>query len=135
MLQAITTFLIQWGLTAVSLWMASFVFQGIRFTDSAALIVSALMLGFVNAIVRPLLIALTLPLTVLTLGLFLLVINALMLMLVSRLIRGFSVANFRTAFFASLFISVLSFVLGLLLFDADVSWEAPVPIHSNSKWI
>jgi putative membrane protein len=78
-------------------------------------VISALLLGFANAIVRPLLIVLTLPLTLLTLGFFLLVINALMLLLVSSLVRGFFVADFWTAFFGSIFISILSFIVGALL--------------------
>jgi putative membrane protein len=135
MLEHIPTFLIHWGLTSLSLWIASFIFKGIKFTDASSLIIAALMLGFVNAILRPILIVLTLPLTMLTLGLFLLVINALMLMLVSALIRGFSVSNFWTAFFASIFISVLSFLLGILLFGGGVSWDAPMPMKMHSQWI
>ena len=83
--------------------------------------VSALLLGFANAVVRPLLVVLTFPLTLLTLGLFILVINALMLLLVSALVRGFTVSGFWTAFFGSLFISVISLGLGALVPDADVS--------------
>ena len=105
-------FLLHWGVTALSLWAASFVFNGLHFASVSALVVSALLLGLANAIVRPLLILLTLPLTVLTLGLFLLVVNALMLMLVSALVTGFTIAGFWTAFFASIFISVLSYVIG-----------------------
>jgi putative membrane protein len=135
MFQHIPTFLIHWGLTSLSLWIASFLFKGIKFADASSLIIAALMLGFVNAIFRPILIVLTLPLTMLTLGLFLLVINALMLMLVSALIRGFSVANFWTAFFASIFISVLSFLLGIFLFGGAVSWDSPMPMKMHSQWI
>jgi putative membrane protein len=108
-------FLLHWGITSLSLWAASHVFSGIHFADASALVVAALLLGFANAVVRPLLILLTLPLTVLTLGLFLLVVNALMLLLVSALVRGFSVDNFLTAFFASIFISILSFFIGAML--------------------
>lgn len=109
-------FLLQWAITSLSLWVASNVFSGIKFANASALIISALLLGFANAIVRPLLIVLTLPLTVVTLGLFLLVINALMMMLVSALVSGFMVSGFWTAFFASIFITVLSFLLYLFLF-------------------
>lgn len=108
-------FLLHWGITALSLWAASYVFHGIHFADVPALVISALLLGFANAIVRPLLIILTLPLTVLTLGLFLLVVNALMLLLVAALVSGFSIADFSTAFFASIFISILSFLIGAVL--------------------
>jgi putative membrane protein len=108
-------FLLHWGITSLSLWVASYVFSGIRFADVSALVIAALLLGFANAIVRPLLIVLTLPLTVLTLGFFLLVVNALMLLLVSALVNGFSIASFWTAFFASIFISILSFAIGAVL--------------------
>lgn len=94
-------FLLHWAITALSLWVASRVFRGISFADTSSLVISALLLGFANAIVKPLLIVLTLPLTLLTFGLFLLVINALMILLVSALVRGFKVSGFWTAFFAS----------------------------------
>ena len=114
-------FLIQWGITSLSLWVVSHLFAGIRFSSTSSLIVSALLLGFANAIVRPLLLILTFPLTLLTLGLFILVINAVMLLLVSSLVRGFTVSGFWTAFFASLFISVMSLGLGSLVPDTEVS--------------
>lgn len=112
MSSGLVTFVLHWGITSLSLWVTSYVFTGIRFTSTSALIVAALLLGFANAIVRPLLILLTLPLTLLTFGLFLLVINALMILLVSALVSGFSVSGFWTAFFASIFIAVLSFLIG-----------------------
>ena len=121
MLANLTGFFIQWGITALSLWVASHVFSGIRFSSTSALIVSALLLGFANAVLRPLLIVLTLPLTLLTLGFFLLVINALMLLLVAKLVDGFKISGFWTAFFASLFISLLSMALGSLVPDAEMT--------------
>lgn len=108
-------FLLHWAVTAICLWVASYVFNGIRFADGQALVIAALLLGFANAIVRPLLVLLTLPLTLVTLGLFLLVINASMLLLVAALVRGFSIDSFLTAFLASIFISVLSFFVGAVL--------------------
>ena len=111
----LTLFLVQWGLTSLSLWVASYIFSGIKFVDGGSLLIAALVLGFANAIVKPLLILLTLPLTVVTMGLFLLVVNALVLMLVGAVVSGFTVASFWTAFFASIFISVFSlFVSGLV---------------------
>ena len=108
-------FLIQWSLTSLSLWVASYIFSGLRFADAGSLWIAALLLGFANALVKPLLILFTLPLTVFTLGLFLLVINALMLMLVSALVSGFTISSFWTAFFASIFISLFSLFIGGLL--------------------
>jgi len=112
MLENLTPFFLHWGITALSLWVASHIFNGLKFDDASSLIVSALLLGLANAIIKPLLIVLTLPLTLLTFGLFVLVINALMILLVASLIKGFKVSSFWTAFFASMFISLLSIVIG-----------------------
>ena len=79
MLANLTPFLLHWAITAFALWVASHVFKGIQFSSTSSLVVSALLLGLANAIVRPLLVFLTLPLTVLTFGLFLLVINSVFL--------------------------------------------------------
>ena len=133
MLDNLPSFFLHWGITAVSLWVASHIFQGIRFSDTSSLIVSALLLGFANAIVKPLLIVLTLPLTFLTFGLFLLVINALMILLVSSLVKGFRVASFWTAFFASIFVSLLSFLIGLFVSDGSPAHTIQVP-HSG-QWL
>lgn len=133
MMNNLTYFLLHWGIIALSLWVASQVFRGIRFADTASLIVSALLLGFANAIVKPLLILLTLPLTVLTFGLFLLVINALMILLVSKLVTGFSVSGFWTAFFASIFIAVLSFLIGSFVFVGSAPYVIQMPGHG--RWL
>jgi len=122
MLESLPPFLLHWGITSLSLWVASHVFKGIRFSSTSSLIVSALLLGFANAIVRPLLILLTLPLTLVTLGFFLLVINALMMLLVAWMVPGFKVSGFWTAFFASIFIAVLSFLFDMLLSSGSTPW-------------
>ena len=132
MLDNLTPIVLHWALTSLSLWVASHVFNGIRFADTPALVVSALMLGLANAVVRPLLIILTLPLTLVTLGFFLLVINALMLLLVSALVRGFTISGFWTAFFAALFITVLSSVLG---FFVDAPDAAPLRPSGHGRWV
>ena len=133
MLQNLTPFLIHWGITALSLWVASHVFSGLKFTNVSALIVSALLLGFANAIVKPLLILLTLPLTLLTFGLFILVINALMMLLVARLVKGFKVASFWTAFFAIMFIGLLSIVIGSFV-DSGTP-ETTIQMPHSGVWL
>jgi len=115
MTNALVEFLMHWAIMSLSLWVASFIFKGITFSNRSSLLVSALLLGFVNAILRPILIFLTLPLTLVTLGLFLLVINALMIMLVAALVKGFKLSGFWTAFFASIFIAAFGFFIELLL--------------------
>lgn len=112
----LSQFLLHWALMALSLWVASQVFRGITVTDKQSLFVAALLLGLANAVVRPLLVFLTLPLTLLTLGFFLLVINALMILLVAALVKGFKISGFWTAFFASIFISLFNFVVSLIIF-------------------
>ncbi len=104
--------LLSWATTALSLWAASHIFRGLKFDSGASLLVSALLLGLANAVVKPLLIMLTLPLTLLSFGLFLLVINALMILLVAKLVKGFKVSSFWTALFASIFISILGIAIG-----------------------
>lgn len=108
-------FVLHWGIMSVSLWVASLLFRGMTFTSGPALLVSALALGFFNAILRPVLIALTLPLTLLSFGLFLLVINALLLQLVAVLVKGFELKGFWTAFFVSIFVSAFGFLIELYL--------------------
>jgi len=133
MLQNLTPFLIHWAITALSLWIASYLFRGLKFDTTGALVVSALLLGLANAVVKPLLIVLTLPLTLLTFGLFLLVINALMILLVSALVRGFKVSGFWTAFFASIFISLLSIAIGALVVSGDPATTIQMP--SSGTWL
>ncbi len=131
MLDNLMPFLLHWGVMSLSLWAASYVFSGIRFADTPSLIISALLLGFANAIVKPLLVILTLPLTLVTLGFFLLVINALMLLLVSSLVRGFTISGFWTAFFASIFIAILSFLIGVFVVDSGTTWR----ISTHGTWV
>ncbi|MDE2417322.1 MAG: phage holin family protein [Burkholderiales bacterium] len=133
MLDELAPFLIHWLITSISLWVASHLFRGIRFADTSSLVVAALLLGLANAIVKPLLIVLTLPLTILTFGGFLLVINALMLSLVSWLVSGFTVSGFWTAFFASIFLALFSFVLSAYLLGGSSSHQIEMP-HSG-MWL
>lgn len=113
--------LILWALNTLGLWAADYVFDDMRFDSVGALWVSGLLLGLVNAIVRPVLIVLTLPLTVFTLGLFLLVINALMVLLVATMVSGFHLADFWTGLFVALFLSVFGWATNLLLGRYTVS--------------
>jgi putative membrane protein len=93
-------------IVALGLWLASVLVPGISVSGPWTLLFAALMLGIVNAIVRPLLILLTLPITVVTLGLFLLVINAAMLGLVAWMFVGFVIAGFWPALFGAIVVSI-----------------------------
>lgn len=105
------------------------------FDSGGALAVAALLLGLANAVVRPLLVVLTLPLTLLTFRLFLLVINALMLMLVARLVRGFHLDGFWTAFWASLFMSLLSLVLGAFVLGGTPEFTIETSPPPGQTWL
>jgi len=86
-------FLLRLAISAFGLWVASEIVPGMSFDGKGTLLLAAFLLGFVNAFVRPVMVILTLPLTIVTLGLFLLVVNGLMLMLVAWLLPGFSLAG------------------------------------------
>jgi putative membrane protein len=104
-------FLIRAVVVGIGLWLASKIGTGIAFNSTETLIAAALLLGIVNAFVRPVIVILTLPITLLTLGLFLLVINALMIMLVAWFLPGFLVAGFWSAVFAAMVVSLTSWVM------------------------
>jgi putative membrane protein len=90
-------FLVRLLITALGLWLATQLVPGIVITGTGALIVSALLLGLVNAVIRPVILILTLPLTVLTLGLFILVVNGISFALAAWLVPGFHVAGLLSA--------------------------------------
>ena len=101
-------FLVTWLLTAASLLITSYIVPGITISSIMAAVVGAVVLGLVNAIVKPILIFFTLPLTILTLGLFLLIVNAISLGLVGYFTPGFSINGFLPAVFGSIVLSLVS---------------------------
>ena len=104
-------FLIRAVVVGIGLWLASQIVPGVHFVSTESLIAAALLLGIVNALVRPILVILTFPITILTLGLFLLGINGLMIELVSHFLSGFVVTGFWPAFFAAIVVSLTSWVI------------------------
>lgn len=104
-------------IVALGLWLAAEILPGLNFAGAGTLLAAALLLGIVNAIVRPIAIILTLPLTLITLGLFLLVINAGMIGLVALMLDGFQVNGFWNAVGASLIVSIVSWAASGLLND------------------
>jgi putative membrane protein len=99
-------FLIRMALTAAGLWLADRLVSGVVIQGDLALLGSALALGLVNALVRPIVVVLTLPITVLSLGLFLWAINAGMIWLAAVLVDGFAVASFGSALVAAAIVSL-----------------------------
>ena len=108
-------FLLRAAITALGLWVASELLPGMTFDAPSKLILAAVVLGVVNAVVRPLAFILTLPITVLTLGLFLLVLNAGMVALVAWLVPGFQVGGFWTAVGAALIVSLVSWAASSII--------------------
>ena len=104
-------------IVALGLWLAAEVLPGLSFASPGTLFAAALLLGIVNAIVRPIAILLTLPLTLITLGLFLLVVNAGMLGLVALMLGGLHIEGFWTAVGASLIVSAVSWLASGLVND------------------
>ena len=105
-------FLVHWLMVAAALWVAAYLVPGVRFSSTGNLLLAALVLGLVNALVRPLLFIITLPITVVTLGLFYLVVNGLAFGLAAALVPGFTVRSFTSAILGALVVSVVSWVLG-----------------------
>ncbi|MCP5055638.1 MAG: phage holin family protein [bacterium] len=103
-------FLIRMAITAFGLWLAARLVPGIQITPDATLALAALLLGFVNAFVRPIAIFLTFPITLVTLGLFLWVVNAGMLGLVAWMLQDFQIASLGAALIGSLVVSLTSWI-------------------------
>ncbi|MEP6607369.1 MAG: phage holin family protein [Burkholderiaceae bacterium] len=109
--------LLVWILNAIALLAVAYLFPGVQIQDWKAAAIAALVLGLVNAVIKPILVILTLPVTILTLGLFLLVINALLFWTVASLVPGFNVGGFGAAFIGALLYSVIAWLLSLLIPD------------------
>jgi putative membrane protein len=110
-------FIVRAATAALGLWIATKIFRGLHFDSPAILLLAALLLGIINAVVRPIAVVLTLPLTLLSLGLFLLVINAAMLGLVAWLLDGFRISSFWTALTTSMVVSLTSWAASGLMSD------------------
>jgi putative membrane protein len=103
-------FLIRLLITALGLWVAQAIVPGMEIQGVGTLLLAALLLGIVNAFVRPLIVLLTLPITVVSLGLFLLVVNAAMLGLVAAMLDGFVIRGFFSALLGSIVVSITSWI-------------------------
>jgi putative membrane protein len=107
--------LLRAALSALGLWVATHLVEGLRINGPETLVLAALLLGVCNALVRPILILLTLPATLLSLGLFLLVINAAVLALVAWMLPGFTIDGFWSALFGALVVGLTGWI-GSLVF-------------------
>ena len=107
--------LITWLINAVALFALPYIMQSIRVESFAAALFAALVLGLLNALIRPILVLLTLPVTVLTLGLFIFVINGLLFWFVGNFVKGFHVAGFWSAVAGAVLYSIISWALSSIL--------------------
>lgn len=105
-------FIVHWAVVAIGLAAAAYLVPGVTVASGSALAVGALVLGFVNAVVKPILTLLTLPITILTLGLFYLVVNAAAFALAAAVVPGFSVAGLGSAVLGALVVSLVSWFVG-----------------------
>ena len=109
--------LIRWIINALALMLISQVIQGIEVDSFLSAVVAAAVLGVINAVLRPILLILTMPITILTLGLFALVINGAMLYLAGMVVKGFYVHGFWSAIFGALFLSAISWLTSAFISD------------------
>lgn len=114
-------FLIHWFITAIALAVGARLIPGIQVSSLPVLLFAGLVLGVVNALVRPVLVVLTLPITILTLGLFYLVVNGMAFGLAAALVPGFTVASLGSAVGGALVVGLVSWALGALLRPATTT--------------
>jgi putative membrane protein len=112
-------FVFRWLITTVAVMVATAFISGIRYDSTGALIGAALLLGILNAFVRPVLLILGAPLILLTLGFFILIVNALMLYWVPGIVGGFHVDDFRSAFWGAILIGIVSWMLSAFFRGSD----------------
>lgn len=111
MLPAMIKLLVKWLLSATALLFVAYVYSGVEVKSFTAALIAALVIGLLNAVVRPILVVLTLPVTVVTLGLFLFVINALMFWAAAGVLDGFQVRGFGAALIGSLIYTLMGVVI------------------------
>lgn len=111
--------LLRWLINTLAILGIAYYVPGISVSGFYAALIAALVLGIINALLRPILILLTLPVNILTLGLFTLVINALLFWLTSTIVKGFAVADFRAAFLGALIMWLVSWLTNWLFKSAD----------------
>ena len=109
------SFLLQWLVSGLAIIITAYLLPGVRVAGFFAALVTALILGLINAFIRPVLILLTLPLNILTLGLFTLVINALLIMLAAAIVPGFAVQGFWWALLFGLVLAIVNYALGAMI--------------------
>ncbi|MFZ4632526.1 MAG: phage holin family protein [Patescibacteria group bacterium] len=106
---------LEWFTSAVAILIAGYLIPGVKVAGVWSALILALVLGLLNSLIKPLLVLLTLPINILTLGLFTLVINALIIMLASSIVKGFEVGGFINALFFSIVLTIIQALFGMLI--------------------
>jgi len=120
--------LIKWIINSLAILIVTYIVKGIEVASPVTAIVAAFVLGIINAFLRPLIILITLPITIFTFGLFTFFINGFLFYTVSKVVKGFVVTGFWPAFFGALLFSAISFLLSLL-----ISKEGGIEIRFNKE--
>src|SRR4030043_180175 len=113
-----TNFVVRWGINSVAIFIVAHIVRGIEVSSTATVLVVALVLGIINAFLRPLILLFTLPINILTLGTLTLFINGSLFLLVSKIVKGFLITGFWPAFWGYILFSIISFLLSLLVVSA-----------------
>ena len=111
--------IIRWVLFALALLFTAWIVPGISFVNFQTALLAALVMGLINLFIRPIILILTLPINLLTLGLFTFIINALMFLLVAKIVAGFIVTGFLTALLGSIILSVISIFINKMDYDSE----------------
>ncbi len=112
--------LLHWAVSALAIWIVSRIVPGFVVTDAVTALIGALVIGFVNATIGFILKVITLPLSIMTLGLFWFIINAMMIEFASGFIPGFAVQNFASAFWGGIVLCLVNVVLKVLLLPTEL---------------
>jgi putative membrane protein len=132
----VRSFLQRWLVTAAGVLVASKIVPGIEANDLLTLLAASLLLGIFNAFLRPIMLFLSLPFLIVTLGLFTFVVNALLLLLVSKLVTSFQISGFWAAFFGAVVISIVSLIANALIGKPEKrppASETPAPARSDRR--
>ena len=126
--------LVRWLILAIAILVTSYVMDGIQVSGFFSAFFAAAILGILNAFFRPVLLIITLPINILSLGFFTFVINAILLMMVSGVIPGFKVAGFWSAVFGSLFISLISWFITSFINERGTVEYIELRHRGNNRW-
>jgi putative membrane protein len=127
------SFFQRWAVTTAGVLIASQLVGGISYDNFAGLLTASLLLGIFNAFLRPVMLILSLPLLIVTLGLFTFVINAVLLLMVGNIVKSFHVAGFGSAFFGGVVISIVSFIANGLIGKPEKRPEASEPPRHDRR--